>query len=115
MADITIKRGDSFPPIEAQLFDLSGPIDLTLVDVIHLRMKSTGPVAAAGGHVVQVVAGPVTVVDALTGRIRYVWTPDDTQFSADYDAEWEITWQGGAIETVPNNAYFSVTVMLDLG
>ena len=106
MADVTYKRGDNAPPITATLSDLDGPIDLSSADAVRLRMKSDTAI---------VEAGPVEITDAANGEIKYEWEADDLMFAGSYRGEWEITWSDGTIQTVPNDTYFAVDVLEDLG
>jgi hypothetical protein len=88
-----IKSGDTWPPLEATLTDLNGVIDLSAADSVRLVMKSG----------TTVVTGACDVVDAVAGVVEYVWAPGDTVIAGDYESEFEITWNVGEIQTVPNS------------
>lgn len=111
-----IKRGDSWRPLEAVLLGPDGPIDLTGADRIRLRLRSSA---------VTVLTGDIDIVDAAAGKVSYQWQrpegdPEaggqhgDLDFDGSYRAEFEIEWNTGDLQTVPNNDYFSVVVYPDL-
>jgi hypothetical protein len=105
MADFTIKRGDRRPILEATLTDEDGPIDLTSAASVKLLLKSGATT----------VDGACVVVSAVAGTVSYTWGATDTLIVGAYDAEFEITWSTGIVETVPNDSYFSVEFVQDLG
>lgn len=100
----TIKQGDTLPPLVAILreADLT-PIDLSDATSVKLAIK-----------------GPVTwkkdcsIVDAPEGKVSYSWVSGDTSTNGQYEAEFEITWPGG-IQTVPNDKYFQIVIVTELG
>lgn len=121
MKTFEIKRGDSWRPLEAVLLEVDGPIDLTNADRVRLRLRSPAVV---------VLTGDLTIVEdeqggPETGRVYYQWQrpegdPDDggvrgdLDFDGTYRAEFEIEWNTGDLQTVPNNDYFTVVVYPDL-
>ncbi|HEU4657906.1 MAG TPA: hypothetical protein VFR97_10285 [Capillimicrobium sp.] len=126
MGDVvrTIKRGDTAAPIEAVLEeevaegtpgavqDADGswwkPVDLSLVAEVKLRMRAPHRV---------VIAGPVTVLDAAAGRIRYAWELNDLAAESapgSYETEAELTYTDGRIETVPNRKADNPVVQVDV-
>ncbi len=105
---VTYKANDTAPPLEATLSWQDGAtIDLTGATVVfNLRAKSRG---------VGVVRGPVTVVDASLGKVRYDWQPGDLAEPGEYLAEFEVTLASGHVITVPNGGYLMIRVLPDLG
>lgn len=107
MATITIKTGDTDPPVEVTLKDDDGVVvDLTGATVKFIVSKR---------GVAPIVDGAATLVDAAAGSVRYLWTAADTAISGVYMAEWQITWPGGGIQTVPSDGYDTVHIRDDLG
>lgn len=107
----TIKKGDTLPVINAAL--TTGPdagsqvaVNLTSAAVV-LVMKP-----AAGGSAVRHTA---SIVSAPAGTVKYDWVAGDTATAGTYNAEWEVTFSGGGIQTFPNEAYFQITIADDLG
>lgn len=49
-----------------------------------------------------------------SGQVEYDWLTGDTQVSDTYNVEFEITWSGGGIETVPNAGYAQIVIQDDL-
>lgn len=108
MADFTIKQHDTYPPINVQLKDAAGPIDLTTASLVKILAKNvTGSVSWSG---------TCTITDAVAGRVKYdlLATPDTATINT-YNAEFEITWASGKISTVPNSGYITIEIAADLG
>lgn len=113
-ADFTIKRGDTWSPIEAILKDQSGPIDLTTASKVKMLLKSGSTL---------IMTGPVTIAPNQstneTGKVTYEWEEGDTATIGTYNCEFEIEWESGKIESVPNGAdgklYCIVNIVQDLG
>lgn len=112
MADVDIKRGDTWPPVDAVLSDQSGPIDLTTASSVKLLFKTvTGSTT---------YTRTCTITNALAGAVRYSWVAGDaatgpTSVVNSFNIEWEITWSDGGITTVPNVGYKTLSVTADLG
>ena len=112
MADVDIKRGDTWPPVDAVLSDQDGPIDLTTATSVKLLFKTT-----TGSTTYSRVC---TITNAVAGAVRYSWTSADaatgpTSAVNSFNIEWEITWSDGGITTVPNVGYKSLAIVADLG
>jgi len=71
----------------------------------HLRPISS--------QVVKVDAGAV-IVAAGQGEVRYNWQTADTDAIGSYQAEFEVTYADGAIETFPNDGYIRVEIIKDI-
>jgi hypothetical protein len=103
----TIKQNDTKPALIAILQELDGtPIDLTSATGIEIVVKS-----AEGAFQWKKTA---TFVDKPEGQVQYTWESADTAAAGTYNAEFEITWPDG-IQTVPNDNYFQIIVVEDLG
>jgi hypothetical protein len=101
-----MKRGDTWPYLKLVLSDQSGPINLSTATQVRLLLKS---------RTVVITTGPVTISNAVAGEITYQWEADDLLIAGDYDGEAEITWASGKVQTVPNDGYFTLHVVQDLG
>lgn len=112
MADFDIKRGDSWPPLDATLSDQDGPINLTTASSVKLLFKTlTGSTT---------YTRTCTIISAAAGQVRYAWTLADaatgpTSVVNSFNLEWEITWSDSTITTVPNVGYKQLSVTQDLG
>lgn len=101
-----IKRNDRLPPVTALLRGADNlPIDLT--DATSIRFICTNGVDGAA-----VIESPPT-----DGRVRYDWGADETADAGQFNAEFEITWNDGRKQTVPNgqDEYIRVIITADLG
>lgn len=108
MSDFTLKQHDTYPPLVAVLSDANGVIDLTSATSVTLNLKA-GSGSTLGG--VCTIVAP-----AANGQVSYTWQTADTAAINTFQAEFQINWAGGvAISTVPNDSYFVVTVIADLG
>lgn len=112
MPDVTMKRNDTWPPLEATLSDQDGAIDLSTAEAIHIYLRS---------ETLLIKTGPCEIVEAAAGKVKYLWepaegeTPADLHTSGTYKMEFEITWADGNIQTVPNGSYLELSVVDDLG
>ncbi len=110
--DFHIKLGDNSSNLFVTLEDENG--DATSIENAQLRFK-LGPIA--GGTLV--IDEPATNAqngdgtDGTTGNAFYSWTtlPTDAGF---YQAEFEVTYLSGDVQTFPNSGYISVYVLEDL-
>lgn len=107
MADFTLKQHDTWPPLDATLEDAAGPINLTTAASVKLILKTPSGSTT--------ITGTCSIVSAVAGTVRYLWQTSDTASVNTFNAEFEITWNDGKIETVPNSGYFEVSVVADLG
>ncbi len=112
-----IKQGNTSPALLRQMRDGTGaPVNLTGATVDFSLAKVAGPlvlsrVAAA------VWSGPVTLDDGSTitvspvdGWMRFVWPSGGIVDAGVYHCEFNATFSGGALETVPNSGYEEVHV-----
>lgn len=107
MAVFYIKQGDTSPAFRAILKDADGTaVDITgnLGVTFHMRNQ-------AGTVVVDAAA---TVNDASAGDVKYSWSAGDTDTAGVYDAEFEVTYANGDVETFPNYGYEKVRITDDL-
>lgn len=106
MATFYMKQNDTQPKMLASLKDGDeNAINLTGSSVrFHMRNL-------AGSLVVDAAA---SIVTPLTGLVRYDWQPADTATVGSYQAEFEVTYGDGSIETFPNNGYIRVQITDDI-
>lgn len=98
----TIKQGDTSPSLVANLVTPSRqPVFLEGATVLfHMRgQRSSG-----------VLTAPAVVVDEDGGQVRYDWAEGDTAAAGDFEAEFEVTYGDGTVETFPNEGYIIVTI-----
>lgn len=101
MPDFTIRRGDTAPPVEAQLLEDDGdPVDLSNVHQVVFEMESKA----------RTVRGKCRLIDGERGRVKYQWDPGETDVARDYDAHFIVEYQDGRKLTVPNTRDLHVKV-----
>jgi hypothetical protein len=102
-----IKQNDTSPALKATLKDgLDAAVDLTGAS-IRFHMRATGETNAK-------VDASAVVEDADNGIVYYNWIPADTDSIGSYEAEFEVTFAGGEIETFPNNRFVEVEITDDI-
>lgn len=103
----SIKQNDTSPQIAAILKDGAGnAIDLTSATV-RFHMKKVGATSAT-------VDADATIVDEDAGSVKYVWTAADTATAGSFQAEFEVTYTNGQIETFPNDQSIAIVITEDL-
>jgi hypothetical protein len=102
-----IKQNDTRPALEAQLFDAeNNPINLDMCGVrFHMRDMYDR----------KEISRPATIVNAAQGQIRVDWQTGDTDTIGIMRCEFEITFTDNTILTVPNDGYFLISIVPELG
>ena len=112
MADVTRKQNDTRPFIDRTLQQtVNGSttiIALTTASAVKLIARFTGSTTAK-------INASCAIASAAGGVVRYTLLAADTDTTGNLDAEYEITWNDGGVETVPNDGYFSIEIVDDLG
>ena len=70
-------------------------------------MKKIGATSAS-------VDADATIVNADAGSVKYVWTATDTATAGSFQAEFEVTYTNGAVETFSNDQSISIVITEDL-
>lgn len=99
----TIKQGDTSPSLLADLVtpanEAAQLVGATVLFHMRSSRRSVLPLVAAA-----------TVVDPELGRVRYDWQPEDTSTAGDFEAEFEVTYADGSVETFPNDGYIDIYI-----
>ena len=99
-----IKQNDTSPAIEYQLQyeDSDGVLqnrDITGYQSVEFHLvDANGSVKVNDDD-----AGNVSVTEAVTGKVKYDWQTGDTDTSGFFEAEWQVTYSDGTIESFPND------------
>lgn len=110
-----LKRGDLSPIFDAVLRDRDGdPIDLLGATARFLMRDSTDRVNVVIAAAATIVNPLAPVGDPDRGRVTYTWAAGQTDQPGKFDAEVEITFAGGIVETFPNVDYHSVVIQDDI-
>ena len=100
---IYLKQGNLLPIVTATLYDGSGVVNLTGASVAFvMKDPATGTVKVNGSCS---VSSPATA-----GTVTYTWVGTDTNTVATYNAEFQVTFASGKIETFPNDGWLRVVV-----
>ena len=106
-----IKQNDTASFITRDLKDAFGaPVNVTGATVVFsMRVKPAGTL--------KVTRQPCVIVTAGTGRVRYEWNPSDgdTNTADEYEAEFQVTYANGKIQTFPNDGHIPVVITDDIG
>ena len=97
---LTIKRGDTGIGVQATLSNLKGCIDLTDSTVLFIFKGDSVP---------------VDIADAKNGIVNVYFERTHTEKSGFYNAEFEVQFPDGRIETYPSDGYLKVRITNDLG
>ncbi|HEU02486.1 hypothetical protein LCGC14_0273720 [marine sediment metagenome] len=110
-----LKRGDRSPIFDSVMRDRDGnPISLLGATARFLMRDATDRSNV-------VIVAPATIVNPLAvapdpdlGRITYSWSATDTVTPGKFEAEVEVTFAGGIVETFPNVGYHDVIIEQDI-
>jgi|SRR3990167_2311079 len=104
------KQNDTSPPLEVILRDGFGnPVDLTGATVkLYTRVKPAGTVKINGSAM-------GAVGNAVNGRQSYTPTAAQNDTAGTYEAEIQVTFGNGAVRSFPNDGYFTIKVVDDIG
>lgn len=103
MSTFNIKRNDTSPALE---YTLSPAVDLTAALEVRFHMRLRGGVTK--------IDAAATITTANPGVVQYNFAATDTDTSGIYEAEFEVTYADGTIETFPNSGYLSVSIKDDI-
>lgn len=104
-----IKQNDTAPKIQATLRDGNDDVVNLASCAVVFIMK------ALGATTPKVNRGAAVIDNAAGGVVSYQWVAADTDTVGEYDAEWEVTFPSGLVETFPNDDYNRVIVTEELG
>jgi hypothetical protein len=104
-----IKQNDTASFLTRDLKDAFGaPVNVTGAAVkFSMRVKPAGTIKVDDEDAVIVTAG--------TGRVRYEWTAANTDTADEYEAEFQVTYANGKIQTFPNDGHIPVMITDDIG
>lgn len=107
-ATFYIKQNDTAPSIQVVLTDSNGRVK-SLANASSVRFNMS---TDAG---VNVIAGePGSIINPTKGIVSYEWQAGDTANVGPHNAEFEIVYVNGQVETFPNSSYIKVIVKAEL-
>tara|TARA_R100000654_G_scaffold1381_2_gene5046 strand:+ start:20054 stop:20377 length:324 start_codon:yes stop_codon:yes gene_type:complete len=102
-----IKQNDTSPQIAATLKDGSGNArDITGASV-RFHMRRIGAASAS-------VTSDATILVASAGTVKYAWQTGDTSTAGSFQAEFQVTFADGGIETFPNDGSIAIDITPEL-
>jgi hypothetical protein len=104
-----MKRNDRMPSLETTLYNGSVPLDLTAATSVKMIAKGFGATTP------KIDAAMTVVAPATGGVVRYDWLAADTDTAGTYRLEFEVTWNTGKKQTIPNHGYDELVIAEDLG
>ncbi len=106
--DFKIKRNDTRPAIQATLGSVVNGDTITSVAFNMADTSGTLVVDAASATIVQQASA------TQSAAVKYQWQAADTDTSGIYNAEFQVTFSDGRVETFPNEGYLKVQIVSDL-
>ncbi len=105
-----MKQNDTEPALQVDLTDAEDDAVIltgaTIKFFMRIEPQST----------VKINGSAATVIDADAGRVQYQWaSAGDTDDQDDFEAEFEVTYAGGGIQTFPGRNYILVHIVDDIG
>ena len=102
-----IKTNDTSPKLAVTLEDANSvPVNIS-GSTVRFHMKALGATSLK-------VDAPMTITNATGGIVEYSWVSSDTNTAGTYYGEVEVTYTDSAVETFPNNGYFTIVITKDL-
>jgi hypothetical protein len=98
--EATFVQGNTAPDIVAQLHDEKTPtIPLPLTDAVSVKFQ----MRKADDRIFQVDAA-ADITNPSQGLVSYTWKENDLDIEGDFNAQWEILWSDGKVQTtaLPN-------------
>lgn len=100
-----LKKGDSSPSLIYAL----DPASVVLTGAtVRFNMRLSGGATKVSR------AAAVIVTATGTPTVQYNWQAVDTDTAGTYEAEFEVTYAGGAVETFPNSDFIRVQITGDI-
>lgn len=102
-----VKQNDTSPSMLATLQDANGDAVTVTGASVRFHMRAIGSTNVT-------VDAAAVIVDAANGIVRYDWGAADTDTVGSYQAEFEVTYADGSIETFPNDGFIKVKITDDV-
>lgn len=102
----TIVQNDTAPTLVSTLREDEVPIDLSTASNITFYMENKYEEVV----IIDDISGDVGVIDATGGEVEYIFTNDQTSDIGTYQAEWQVEYSDGTIETFPSIGKITVEI-----
>ena len=101
-----IKRNDLSPTIRVSLKDALGAYVNLNEASVSFKMR---PIR--GGSI---ISNSAEIFETSTATVQYIWQGSDTSVSGSYNAEFEVTYADGKIESFPNSGFIRIEILEDI-
>lgn len=102
-----LTQSDTSPVLGTTLRDGSMHVDITGYNEVRFHMQNEYDEVVISDN----TGGRVNVVDADRGKVEYVFTEADTRQVGTYDAEWQVEYSDGTVETFPTDGYITIEIL----
>lgn len=102
-----IKENDTTPSLRASLLNGDGNAVDLLGTTIRFFMRALGSSAVT-------IDRSASIISQAEGIVQYDWVTGDTASVGFYQAEFQVTYADGNIETFPNGNYIGVEIIDDI-
>jgi len=102
------KVGDTSPTLDIICKDSDGNVVQVIGATVQFHLRLCGSASL-------VIDAAGSVVDGATGHIRYTPQVGDFDTAGFYEAEYEVTYSDGSIETFPNDGNLQLILTSELG
>jgi hypothetical protein len=107
MANVVMKRKDSWPPLKATLQEENASTKakeaINLTTAVKVKF-----IAKSGSHVIE---GTCTISSAAKGEVEYTFTSAETENLGTYEVEFQIEWGTGKYQSVPNQGFDTLEIV----
>ena len=103
-----IKENDTRPAITANLTDANDAAVNLTGSIVKFNMR----VDPAG--TTKISLGAAVIENAEAGQVSYNWTASDTDTPDDFEAEFQVEFAGGAVQTFPGRNWIFVHIIDDI-
>jgi hypothetical protein len=102
-----ITQGDTSPALVSQLTAGGEPIDLSSVDDVKFIMQDKYERIVIDEGVQE----SVNILNASNGEVEFVFRRDNTNTVGSYEAQFEVTYSNGAVETFPSDKRIDIEIV----
>ena len=112
-----IKQNDTLPTLPFRILQPDGLTGQNLTDVAEINMivRTKGAASTAPPLFKKVCTILDQSIPANVGWGYFAWAASDTATAGNFEYEFEIEWDDGAIQTVPADSYLDLVIVDDIG
>lgn len=107
MSTFYIKQNDTGPAIAGTLERPDGTAVVVTGAAVRFHLRARGGTSTK-------VDAVATILNGAAGSVKYDWQVGDTDTGGYFEAEWEVTYSDGSVETFPNYGNQPVIISLEI-